>query len=75
MKFVKEQINLNSFLLAILVALSGWLGNRLYDEVRTTHDAVLRMVPRDEFNLEITSIKVRLTALEWEVKQARKGTQ
>lgn len=75
MKFVKEQVNLNSFLLAALIGLLSWMGQNLYNEVKTTHDAVLKMVPREEFLVEITALKVRVTALEMEVKNGRNHTQ
>lgn len=75
MKFVKEQVNLNSFLLAALIGLLSWMGQNLYNEVKTTHDAVLKMVPREEFLVEITAIKTRVTALEWEIKNNHNHTQ
>lgn len=57
-------LNLNSALLAIVIALTGWMGKETYSEIRNTHDLVLTMVPRAEFLVSITELRTRLTSLE-----------
>lgn len=71
----EARVNLNSLIFTagfgILTTLLTWEGNRLTAKVESAHDDIIKiestMVPRQEFDLEMNSIRVRLAAVEFDI--------
>ncbi len=54
----KTSMNWNTLLLTANLAVLGWGGQKLFEEVRITHDAVVGL------NYQYLELKTRLSALE-----------
>lgn len=53
----------------------GYIGKELYQEVRSTHDAVTiiktQMVSHSEFDLQISDVRSRLSSVEVEIEKLK----
>lgn len=66
-----KQITLNTVITTLGIALCGFIGKETYKEIRETHDAVLQMVPRQQFDIQMTEIRTRLSYVEAEIIKIR----
>lgn len=70
-----KTVNWNTLFLTVGFSLLGWLGKELYSEVKTTHDTVLilktEIVPRSEFNVQMSEIRTRLSAVEIDIQKLK----
>lgn len=70
-----KKLNWNTLLITLGFSAMGYVGNELYHEVRTTHDAVLiikmQMVSHSEFDLQISDVRSRLTSVEVEIQKLK----
>lgn len=63
----EKQLTINTVLttvIGIMLAVFGFISVEAYKEIRATHDAVLGMVPRSLYDVQMTELRTRLTALE-----------
>ena len=72
---MKGIVNWNTLFLSIGFSLLGWMGNKMTEKIDLAHDDIIAikstMVPRAEYLTELTTIKLRITALELEVIQMK----
>jgi len=72
---VTFKINPNTLILAIALPLFAWAGKEGYKEIKLTHDAVLtiqiKMVPRSEFDVQMSEMRTRISAVEVEIEKLK----
>ena len=68
-----KRMNWNSLLLAAGFSLMGFMGKEIYTEVRITHDAVIQMVPRHQYDVEMTDLRARVSAIELYIQSKEKS--
>ncbi len=77
-------MNLNTFFLTFQLALFGFLGHELWGELRLTHDAIIgmkielvdmnsKMVLHSEYDVQISDVRARITAVEVEIQKLKQG--
>lgn len=70
---MRDKLNWNTILLTAGFGLFAFLGKELYSEVRKTHDTVIemrsKMVSREEFVVEITTLRTRVVAIEMDMER------
>jgi hypothetical protein len=67
-----KKMNWNSLLIVAAMGLTGFIGKETFGEIRKTHDAVLQMVPRHEYDVEMTNLKARVAAIELYIQERDK---
>lgn len=74
----QKGVNLNSVLMTIGFSLLGYGSHEVFSELKHVHDEVLviktDMVHRQEFDVQITELKARVSRIELEVEQIKKKT-
>ena len=68
-------MNWNTLLITVGLGMFSWAARELYAETRATHDAVIRLqlvtVPRQEFDLEMGAMKIRMAGIEIEIQKLK----
>ena len=72
-----KKVNFNTLLITLGFSLLGWGAHELYSEMRHIHDEVLviktDMVHRQEFDVQITDLRSRVSSIELQIQQIRKN--
>jgi hypothetical protein len=72
MEKTTKKVNWNSILILAAMGLTGFIGHKTFDEIVHTHNAVLQMVPRHEYDVEMTNLKARVAAIELYIQERDK---
>jgi hypothetical protein len=69
------KLNWNTLLIAAIFPIFGWTGNEVFKEIKSTHDAIITMresmLPRSDFEVQISQVRTRLSALELEIQKLK----
>ena len=75
----KKRVNWNTLFLTVGFSVLGFISRQVYYDVRETRDAVLvmkaQMVPRGEFDVQVSEIRTRLAAVELDIQKLKDHKQ
>jgi len=73
------KVNWNTLILTAGFGIICYFGRQSYEDVKSTHDAIITMreqmkflVPRGEYDVQLSEIKARLGAIEMEIQKFKR---
>jgi len=71
----QKPVNWNTLIITVVFGVLGWASKEIYKEARNTHDDVLilklQMLPRTEFDVQMSAIRTRLSAVELDIEKLK----
>lgn len=68
---MNKKLNWNTVLLTVCMTLGGFAAKEMYTELKATHDAVLSMVPRSVYDVQMSELRTRLAAVEVDIQKMK----